>query len=281
MELLPLKSNLPQTFTEVLPLTVYTVGTEIQPPITRMKGFSAHQLFLTVSGKGKFRRLTQDKDKWDILESGDLLYIPADAAHEYIAVDGEPWQVAYVTFLENFGNVIAGWGFRDAPRKLEMRDSEMFTSRIHGIWRCSGSEHDPWQAAELLMSLLLAIMKANRSSRPALPKTAPTPSYREPIVNAAVQFIHDHLNRAITIAQLAEHVGYSQKQLTRLFRKELGMTPLQYLHQRRMHAGQLLLSEYPDLTIRQAAAYVGMEPAYFTRLYKRTFRSLPSSKMRP
>lgn len=278
MKLLPLKSNLPQTFTEVLPLTVYTVGTEIQPPITRMKGFSAHQLFLTVSGKGRFRRLTRDKDKWDILESGDLLYIPAGAAHEYTAVDGEPWQVAYVTFVENFGGIVAGWGFHDAPRKLAMRDTALFLSRIQGIWSCSGSEHEPWQAAELLMSLLLAVMKANRTARPATPESAPPPAYRESAVHAAVQFIQDHLNRPITIAQLAEHAGYSQKQLTRLFRKELGMTPLQYLHQRRMHAGQMLLSEYPDLTIRQAAAYVGMEPAYFTRLYKRTFRSLPSAR---
>ncbi len=278
MELLPRKSNFGATYKDVLPLTVYTVGTEIQPPLTRMKGFSAHQLFFTVSGTGKFRRLANDKDKWDILGSGDLLYIPANCAHEYMATGGNPWHVAYVTFLENFGSMVANWGLRDSPRLFRMEDQPSYMNRIQQIWMHSGSEHDPWQTTEMLMALLLSIMKANQTlQRTASPSAEPA-SYREPIVNNAVQFIHDHLNRPITIAQLAEHVGYSQKQLTRLFRKEFGTTPLQYVHKKRLHTASLLLTDNPELNVRQVAAYVGMEPEYFTRLYKREFKRLPSAK---
>jgi AraC-like DNA-binding protein len=280
VELLPRKSNLGSTLKDLLPLTVYTVGTEIQPPITRMKGFSAHQLFFTVSGTGKFRRLDYGKDKWDMLESGDLLYIPADCAHEYMATGGNPWHVAYVTFLENFGGIMANWGLRDAPRLFRMEDKPAYMDQLHNIWTYSGSEQDPWRTTELLMSLLLSVMKANQTlQRTASPSAEPS-SYSEPIVNNAVQFIHDHLNRPITIAQLAEHVGYSQKQLTRLFRKELGTTPLQYVHRKRLHTASLLLTDNPELNVRQVAAYVGMEPEYFTRLYKRAFHSLPSAKTR-
>lgn len=280
MELLALRSNLTNTLGDLLPLTVYTAGTEIQPPLTRMKGFSAHQLFLTVSGTGRFRRLGTDKDKWDILSSGDLLYIPAGCAHEYMAAGEEPWHVAYVTFLENFGNIMEGWGFRDVPRLFKIVDLPAFTNRIYEIWSHSGNDHQPWRTSELLFSLLLDMLRTNREARPAAsPKPLPI-TYRDSAVETAVQFLRDHLNRPITIAMLAEHVGYSQKQLTRLFRAAVGTTPLQYLHSLRMVAAEKLLSEYPDLTVSQVAAYVGMEPVYFTRLYKRTFKELPSRKSR-
>lgn len=284
MELLPLKSNLTHPLKEVLPLSVYTVGTEIQPPITRMKGFSAHQLFLTISGAGQFRRLYVDKDKWDILGPGQLLYIPAGCAHEYMPYGEQPWFVGYVTLLENFGGILNQWGFGPTPRLLQLPDVSRFTGRLHEIWRKSGTDHDPWQTTELLFSLLLAIVKdtagqQTTASLSALRPAAPPPaSYRESVVDVAVRFLHDHLNRPITIAGLAGHVGYSQKQLTRLFRKSMGMTPLQYLHQIRLKTARLLLQDHPELTVRQAASYVGLEPVYFTRLYKREFHRLPSEE---
>lgn len=90
MELLPLRSNLTHSLRELLPLSVYTAGTEIQPPITRMKGFSAHQLFLTLSGSGRFRRLQVNKDKWDILGPGQLLYIPPAACTSICRMENNP-----------------------------------------------------------------------------------------------------------------------------------------------------------------------------------------------
>lgn len=65
--------------------------------------------------------------------------------------------------------------------------------------------------------------------------------------------------------------------LTRLFRQSIGLTPLQYLQQIRLRTARLLLQDHPELTVRQAASYVGLEPVYFTRLYKREFHRLPSA----
>ncbi|MGG1613583.1 helix-turn-helix domain-containing protein [Paenibacillus phoenicis] len=288
MDLLPLRSNLTPFCNELLPLSVYTVGTEIQPPLTRMKGFSAHQLFLTISGTGQFRRLYVNKDKWDILRPGQLLYIPAGCAHEYMPYGEEPWFVGYVTLLENFGEVLSHWGFGDAPRLLQLSDVSLFTDRLLAIWQLSGNEHDPWRTTELLYSLFLTILKDTSgqtsveadSGVPVVPPAAPPASYRASVVDVAIRFLHDHLNRPITIAGLAGHVGYSQKQLTRLFRQAMGLTPLQYLHQIRLKTARHLLMDHPDMTIRQAAAYVGLEPVYFARLYKREFGRLPSEELR-
>lgn len=280
VKLLNLRSNLSNALRDVLPFTVYTIGTEIQSPVTRMKGFSAHQLFLTVSGSGKFRRLDQDKDKWDMLRSGDLLYIPAGCQHEYMPTGDEPWLVAYVTFLENFGETMQKWSFRELPRLMKIEDTGAFVERIESLWAKLGSEPDHWKLSEELISLLLSVQRNLHEAKPASEAPPVPAAYRESAVEAAVQFMHDHLNRPITIDRLAQHVGYSQKQLTRLFRQSFDTTPLQYLHKLRLHAGQMLLFEHPELTVRQVAAYVGMEPDYFARLYKRAYRTAPSEDSR-
>ncbi|MDT3425853.1 hypothetical protein J2Z22_001372 [Paenibacillus forsythiae] len=98
MKLLQLHTNLNASFAGDVPLYVYTVETEKQPPITRLNGFSAKQLFFTIAGGGEFRLLGQDN--WDILMPDRLLYIPGGLPHEYVPKGREPWLTGYVTFVE-------------------------------------------------------------------------------------------------------------------------------------------------------------------------------------
>ncbi|MEW9556524.1 GlxA family transcriptional regulator [Nonomuraea sp. NPDC050783] len=92
-----------------------------------------------------------------------------------------------------------------------------------------------------------------------------------------------HLDRPLTLAQLAAHAHTSVRTFTRRFRDEVGMTPGQWLTRQRVeHARRLL--ESSDLPIDEVAersgfgapssfrqhfrALVGVPPA----LYRRTFR---------
>lgn len=67
-----------------VPFTVYTVGMEQQGVLSRLEGFSAHQLLITVSGRGRAHLLGQNK--WDILEENTVLYVPAGFPNEYMPV---------------------------------------------------------------------------------------------------------------------------------------------------------------------------------------------------
>lgn len=280
LELLSLRSNSLHPIEEGLPVAVYTAGTELQSPITRLDGFSANQLFLTFSGTGRFRRLGQDK--WDILHPRSLLYIPARMPHEYMPAGDEPWFVGYVTYVEKEEGMLSGWGFGREMFYCPLNDLDRPYELLKKIWSQSGPQNDAWATAELLFAFFLELKKQLHSlpqdSRPDGSKQAA--GVQHPAVDSAVRFLHDHLERNITIRELAAHVGYSQKQLTRLFRQSLHMTPLQYLQQLRLRTAALLLAEQPDLSIRQAASYVGMEPVYFTRLFRRTYGITPSQLKR-
>ncbi|TMV46985.1 helix-turn-helix domain-containing protein [Paenibacillus mesophilus] len=274
MNLLALRTNLHHPAGEDVPFSVYTVGTERQSAITRMKGFSANQLFLTFSGSGIFRPLGQDK--WDTIEPNTMLYIPAGLPHEYVPQSSEPWLVGYVTFLEKRGGMLDGWGFGSVPYKLRLGDMNRLMELLEGIWSNSGPHFDTWRSTEQLFSFCAELKKQATACEPHhVDGPAKGARYRDS-VDSAVRFLHDHLHRDLSMAELASHVGYSPKHLNRLFRRDIGMTPMTYLQRVRLKTAALLLAENPGMTVRQAAAHIGMEPVYFTRLFRRAYGTTPS-----
>ncbi|GGG61189.1 AraC family transcriptional regulator [Paenibacillus radicis (ex Gao et al. 2016)] len=287
MNILQLRSNLSSIPMDPgIPFVVYTVGTENQPLMTRLEGYSAHQFFFTFSGTGHFRLLNSDSDsgsnsdQWSLVPPGTLLYIPEGLPHEYGPIGEEPWMIGYVTFVEQSYGLLEQYGFGAAFLRSELQETGRLYELLHQIWQYSGPDYDPWRAAELLFAFCLEIKRQTvpkEGSAGKLPETSKASRYPHSVVSQATRFLQDHLQRPITVTELSAHVGYSPKQLTRLFRESLDTTPLQYLQRIRLHTAIQLLERHPEMTIRQAAAHVGMEPVYFTRLFRRTFGATPSA----
>lgn len=77
-----------------------------------------------------------------------------------------------------------------------------------------------------------------------------------PVVRKAIEVFADHIEDPINIADVAEQIGVSVRQLERSFQKTTGNTPLGYYRSLRMHrARQLLL--YSKDTMIQIALAVG------------------------
>lgn len=277
MKLLAQKTNLELQARSGLPFSVYTVGTEHQPPITRLQGFSAHQLFLTFAGSGRFRAMGERS--WRVLSSGSLLTIPAGCPYECIPSGREPWQIGYVTFTEERSGGLSEWIIGKEPQLWTIRDPALAFPYLERIWDVSGPDYDALTACERLFSFCLFVKgqsERSESPRESFPAGG-SGAYAGHILDTAIRFLHDHLNRSITTAELAGYVGYSQRQLTRLFRLKFNTTPLQYLQDYRLRTGDSLLKDNPQLTIAQVAGYIGMSPEYFTRLYPCKALSVPKA----
>ncbi|QGQ97386.1 AraC family transcriptional regulator [Paenibacillus psychroresistens] len=274
IELLPLRTNFSNGHQSGLPFTVYTVGSENQTPIARVDGFSANQLIITLSGKGIFR--FSGAKEWKLLSPLSMLYIPASIPHEYFPDGEEPWQVAFISFTGKSDST-AAWGFGGVPELLALQDSSRLIGLISDIWGLSGLDNDIWSTTELLLVFLTELRKQSSSNREAVEINSGRPlSYKESIVITAATFLQDHMERGLTIAELSERFGYSQRQLTRLFRQVLGATPIEYLKRIRMQTAAALLESREDMMITQIALRIGMEPIYFTRMFKSMYGIPPS-----
>ena len=95
-----------------------------------------------------------------------------------------------------------------------------------------------------------------------------------------VLYIRKHLNEAIELEKLAEISCLSKDHFIRLFKKELGNTPLQYINQKKIEKAQLLLIT-EELAVKEIAFQLAFDDySYFNRLFKKTTGVTPQEYRR-
>ncbi|MNP15401.1 HTH-type transcriptional regulator YesS [compost metagenome] len=95
---------------------------------------------------------------------------------------------------------------------------------------------------------------------------------KQMILYMSTQFAHP-----VSIEQMCDSLGYNRAYLSRIFKKETGLSPVTYLLKLRIDKSRQLLRERPELSIEQIASSVGLTDAlYFSRQFKRFCGVSPS-----
>jgi AraC-like DNA-binding protein/mannose-6-phosphate isomerase-like protein (cupin superfamily) len=96
-----------------------------------------------------------------------------------------------------------------------------------------------------------------------------------PAVRAAQIYLEANLQQSLTLAALARTAGASASHLNALFTAQCGVSPMHYLQRLRLERACWLLAN-PYLRIHQVAEACGYEDVnYFTRLFRRRFKTSP------
>jgi AraC family L-rhamnose operon transcriptional activator RhaR len=97
------------------------------------------------------------------------------------------------------------------------------------------------------------------------------------LVRQALRYVHDNLDRPLSVEELARHVHLSRRQLTRLFTDQAGSPPASYIERARLDHAAALLSHTAQ-PIKQIAAAVGYpDVSQFTRAFTRRTGTPPGT----
>lgn len=100
--------------------------------------------------------------------------------------------------------------------------------------------------------------------------------YYRPDVSAWLEYIHRHLDRPLTLREVAGHFQLSESYVSRLFRKETGKNMIYYINEQKIKQ-TLPLLENTTLPIQVIAERAGIrDPLYFNRLFHRFQKMSPS-----
>jgi len=202
-----------------------------------------------VSGKGRF---VKDGTEYDV-EEGEMFVISPWEITYYQADSQNPWSYIWVGFTSK----------SELPVKLDpvIRCPEAF-SVFTSMKKCreKSGGRSAWICAKIweLFSLLQEGQPVGHN-----------------YVQDAIEIMKVQYSNPLTIEQIASELGLDRTYFSSLFKKEIGVSPKQYLMNYRMTEAVRLMTERGE-SVAVAACSVGYPDVYnFSKMFKRHFGLSP------
>lgn len=96
------------------------------------------------------------------------------------------------------------------------------------------------------------------------------------IIEAAIKFIYLHIHTPFNVNEIAEYVGVSAGYLSRLFKRETGISIVDYIQKERIEAASNMLI-YSDYSASQISEYLCFSTqSYFIKIFKKYKGTTPA-----
>ncbi len=106
---------------------------------------------------------------------------------------------------------------------------------------------------------------------------APTPKQAVFIEEIRAFIVRELANSRLTTEQIADSLGLSPRQLSRLLKAAIGLTPARYVKFIRLEMAAQLLKNEKDKNIAEIARQVGFnDPNYFSRVFRTLYELSPN-----
>ena len=229
--------------------------------ISRPGGAQEPLLLLTVRGEGYL----QFKKREYRLKPGTIVLVPRNEPNIYGTPNGETWEFywihpcgAAIGFLDK---VTEQGGFM-----MPFAPGYAYRQKLEELLALCADRplHFEWQLSQQLSSLLHHIAIGMWAEYA-----------QDTLAQRTVAFLESSYARKIRLEQAAQELYVSTAHLIRIFRRELGCTPHQYLTQYRLMRAEHLL-EFSSDPIDQIASQTGFSSAsHFISQFKKTHGITP------
>ncbi len=228
-------------------------------------------------------------DKSVSLRPGHLYIIPAYTLHSY-ECDGL-FTHYYLHVYEGFKSEMNMMELYDFPTEVTAtNDDEQILQRMcEQLPHAQLPESDPqaydnatqlssyierfrdmplWQKMNLRGAILMLFSRFMREATPHLWTT-------DERLQRVLKYIHTHITQDIDIDNLADVACLTKPYFIRLFKHELGISPLQYINTKKVERAQLLLY-MTDMPVKEVAYALGFsDHSYFIRMFRKQMDITP------
>lgn len=238
------------------------------------KIYDYYLLHFVESGKGTFRT---EHHTYELGERSCFLIHPGQLV-SYVSDTEDPWCYRWVAFIgQEAENRVNEAGFVTNHSVFSsMKADPMIPSAISHMQEAFYTKKESAHMTSLgYLYLILAETQDVLSNQSRLTGTESQVqrTVKQMILYMSTQFAHP-----VSIEQMCDSLGYNRAYLSRIFKKETGLSPITYLLKLRIDKSRQLLRERPELSIEQIASSVGLTDAlYFSRQFKRFCGVSPST----
>lgn len=243
------------------------------------------ELAFVLSGAGKYHI---EGEVYEVRE-GDLLIINPGVKHQ--ALRSESSMVPTTEFFVGFSDIQIPdypYNFLPVPNGGHIiHTTGEFRQKISRICASMERENDVckegryFMLKSYLMQMILLVIREQCETISTAGSYAFESVNKKYVVERIVNYFEDHYNEKISLDQIAENMYLSPFYISKIFKSEIGDTPIRHLINIRLEKARMLLEEGNNSSIQEIAGMVGYDDAYhFSKLFKKRYGISPSQARR-
>ncbi|WP_432571648.1 helix-turn-helix domain-containing protein [Kineococcus sp. SYSU DK005] len=234
---------------------------------SRPAGAEEDIVLLCTDGAGWYRSAGT---RWSIAP-GDVVVIPAGLEHEYAASQDDPWTLWWMHLTGPDSRHLVAAALQAAGGAVtHLRDPSPVASLISQVI-------DALEGGTTTSSLTRSAGAAWHALTHVIATGRRPPGASSSPVERAVEHLRATAPQRTSSSSLAAMVGLSASQLTTLFQRQVGMSPLRFQTELRMGLARRLL-DTTQLPVSAVARQAGYDDAlYFSRQFARVHGVPPSA----
>jgi AraC-like DNA-binding protein len=217
---------------------------------------------LDTAAPARIDRVTYD------LHPGECALIFPNQFHHFMDVERTSLDWLFITF--ELKNPEAIRALHNSPRMLDAAGLDLLQALIREFVQPQTGTRDTLEISYVLSRLLLHLRNCEHLP-PDRRDIHSSDDVRDVILESINKYVRANLGRAVTIANIAEELGYSVSHLRAVFRDRLGVSLGKYMRESRLsEAAQLLLKS--DLNVSEIGERCGFESLYaFSRAFRKAY----------
>ena len=220
------------------------------------------ELFYIVGGKGQF--LIQDQ--LYPVDANNLVLISPNVIHTEVSLNAQPLEyiVLGIEGIELQANSTSNGQFSILDQFESVEISGCLRNILREMELKNAGYEDVCQAYTEI--LIIRLMRNTALAIPTEPQAISTNRQ----CAAVRRYIDLHFKEALTLDQLSEEAHMNKYYLSHAFKREYGVSPINYMITRRIEESKYLLAE-TDLSLSRIAQLLGFSSlSYFSQVFRRS-----------
>lgn len=239
------------------------------------------ELAFVLSGAGRYHIEGQIYE----VKEGDLLILNPGVHHQALLNEnsGVPTTEFFVGFSDiqfegyphNFLPVPDGGHILHTTGELKQKITKLCASMEMENTVCREGRYFMLKA--YLMQMILLVVREQCDTIARAGSCAFESVNKKYVVKQIINYFEDHYSEKISLDQIAENMYLSPFYISKIFKSEIGDTPIRHLINIRLERARDLLESDSGNSIQEVAAMVGYDDAYhFSKLFKKRYGISPS-----
>ena len=194
--------------------------------------------------------------------------LPAGVPHAYAANKATPWTIYWIHFKGTLAphyalNALQPMDIKPEAHSRISHRINLFEEIFHTLK--AGFTNENLHYASSLFHYYLGSLRYIQQYRNAVG----TQIDDDNVVEAAVHYMKENMEKHIALQDIADAVGYSPSHFSMLFKKKIGHAPLSYFNLLKIQEACFMLDS-TDMKVNQICYKIGIEDTYyFSRLFSK------------